>query len=736
MPELLLELFSEEIPARMQAGAARDLERLMVGALSDRGLLFEGIKAFSGPRRLTLAIAGLPARQKDVREELKGPKVDAPAAAIEGFLKKTGLTREQLTVQSSPKGDVYIALIEREGRETAAVLAEIIPEVMGKLPWPKSMRWKPGVATRWVRPLHSILASFDGEVVPFSFAGVSSGRHTRGHRFLSEGKIEARRFEDYEAALKKAHVILDAEERAAIIFEGVKSAAFVHGLELIPDEGLLAEVSGLAEWPVVYVGSIEDQFMDVPPEILQTSMRTHQKYFALRDPKTGRMANKFALVANMIAQDGGKEIVAGNERVLRARLSDAKFFWDEDRKRTLLSRIEDLKGIVFHANLGSQHERAERIAQIAMDVAVEIGASAEKAALAGRLAKADLTSGVVGEFPELQGIMGRYYTLHDGRDSDVADAVGDHYRPLGPTDAVPTKKLSISVAIADKLDQVVCFFCIGERPSGSGDPFALRRAALGIIRCLLENKIRLGLSGEVERAISRSLTFRSQTKLVDGDHSRLLEGFFGRHSVAHSLVQQRAPFDNDDASALQEYRVWISTNFRNEILSFFADRLKVALKDKGTRHDLIDAVFSLGNEDDLVRLVARVEALQSFLKTDDGKNLLAGYKRAANILKAEEKKDNRTYISEVDEKLLEEPADKTLHAALAKAIAAIGPALDKEDFAGAMREMAALRGPVDGFFEAVKVNADEPKLRENRLHLLAGLRAALHRVADFSRIEG
>ena len=670
MPDLLLELFSEEIPARMQAGAARDLERLMVGALSDRGLLFEGIKAFAGPRRLTLAIAGLPAKQKDVREELKGPKVDAPAAAIDGFLKKTGLTREQLTVQSSPKGDVYIAIIAREGRETAIVLGEIIPEVMAKLPWPKSMRWKPGVTTRWVRPLHSILATFDGEVVPFSFAGVSSGRHARGHRFLSEGRIEARRFDDYEAALKKAHVILDAEERAAIIFEGVKSAAFVHGLELIPDEGLLAEVSGLAEWPVVYVGSIEDQFMDVPAEILQTSMRTHQKYFALRDPKTGRMANKFALVANMIAQDGGKEIVAGNERVLRARLSDAKFFWDEDRKHALASRVGALKGMVFHAKLGTQYERVERIEKLAGEIAAKIGADVEMARRAARLAKADLTTGVVGEFPELQGVMGRYYAIHDEENDDVADAIRDHYKPVGPSDAVPSHPVAIAVALADKLDALSGFFAAGEKPTGSGDPFALRRAALGVIRIILENGLRLSLMGS------------------------------------------------------------------DDLLTFFSDRLKVVLKEKGTRHDLVDAIFSLGNEDDLVRLVARVEALQTFLKTDDGKNLLAGYKRAANILKVEEKKDSRTYISEVDEKLLPEAADKALHAALSKAIGAIGPKLDAEDFAGAMTEMAALRGPVDGFFEAVKVNADDPKLRENRLHMLAGLRAALHRVADFSKFEG
>src|ERR1700744_5919256 len=385
MPDLLLELFSEEIPARMQAGAARDLERLMVGALTDRGYLFEGIKAFAGPRRLTLAVTGLPAKQKDVREELKGPKVDAPAAAVEGFLKKTGLSKDQLKVEKTPKGDVYIAVIERAGRETAEVLAEILPEVMGKLPWPKSMRWKPGLSVRWVRPLHSILCTFDGELVPFSFAGVSAGLHTRGHRFLSEGKIEAKRFDDYAQKLKAAHVVLEAEERSAIIFEGVKQAAFVHQLEMIPDEGLLAEVCGLAEWPVVYGGTSQADGREVPAEILQTSMRTHQKYFSLRDPRTGKMANRFALVANMIAKDGGKDIVAGNERVLRARLSDAKFFWDEDRKRTLESRIERLKGIVFHAKLGTQYDRVLRIEELAGEIAAKIGADVTKAQRAARL---------------------------------------------------------------------------------------------------------------------------------------------------------------------------------------------------------------------------------------------------------------------------------------------------------------------------------------------------------------
>ena len=670
MAELLLELFSEEIPARMQQGAARDLERLMVGALTDRGFLFEGIKAFAGPRRLTLAVNGLPPKQREVREELKGPRTDAPQAALDGFLKKTGLTKDQLKLKKTPKGDVYIAVIERAGRETRQVLAEILPETIAKLPWPKSMRWRPGDPVRWVRPLHSIIATFDGEVVPFTFAGVASGNTTSGHRFLSSGTLVVRRFEDYEAALNKAHVVLDAEERKAIIFEGVKSAAFVHQLEMIPDEGLLNEVAGLAEWPVVLIGAIPEQFMNLPPEILQTSMRTHQKYFSLRDPKTGKMASRFALVANMVAEDGGKEIVAGNERVLRARLSDAKFFWDEDRKIKLADRVPALKGMVFHAKLGTQFERVERIAKLAGEIAQKIGADPKKAERAARLAKADLTSGLVGEFPELQGVMGRYYALHDKEDADIADAIRDHYKPVGPSDAVPTGKIAIAGALADKLDALTGFFAAGEKPTGSGDPFALRRAALGVIRILIENKLRLPL------------------KVSD------------------------------------------------DLLAFFADRLKVALKEKGIRHDLIDAVFALGHEDDLVRLVARVEALQAFLKTEDGANLLAGYKRAANILKLEEKKDVKTYISEVHEGLLAAPPEKNLYTALAKAKSGVAPALKNEDYAGAMRQMAALRGPVDAFFDGVKVNDDNPKLRENRLNLLASLRAALHQVADFSKIEG
>src|SRR5471032_1690435 len=750
MPDLLLELFSEEIPARMQAGAARDLERLMIGALTDRGYLFEGIKAFAGPRRLTLAIAGMPAKQSDVREKLKGPKTDAPQAALDGFLKKTGLTKDQLKVETTPKGDVYMAVIERKGRETPLVLAEIIPEMMAKLPWPKSMRWKPGLAVRWVRPLHSILATFDGELVPFSFAGISSGLHTRGHRFLSEGKIEAKRFDDYVQKLRAAHVILEAEERAAIIFEGIKQAAFVHGLEMIPDEGLLAEVSGLAEYPTVLIGTIQNEFMDVPAEILQTAMRTHQKYFSLRDPKTGKMANRFALVSNMVAKDGGKEIIAGNERVLRARLSDAKFFWDEDRKYSLESRVEKLKGIVFHAKLGTQFERVTRIEKLAGEIAAKIGADVEKSKRAAKLAKADLTTGVVGEFPELQGVMGRYYALHDKEDATVADAVRDHYKPVGPSDAVPSDKVSIAVALADKLDALIGFFLVGEKPTGSSDPYALRRAALGVIRIILENGLRLKEGLPYEGSLSPLLHWQchrvaghykgSEEKLVA--LRATIEAGPPYPSGAFSIVEGSAgvEFKVTEIPGLEptpEVAVWFPLHKAEfEVLSFFADRLKVALKEKGTRHDLIDAVFSLGHEDDLVRLVARVEALQTFLKSDDGANLLAGYKRAVNILKIEEKKDGKTFISEVSEKLLSEPAEKALFAALTKARTAITAVLAKEDLAAAMQQMAQLRVPVDACFEGVKVNADDKQVRENRLSLLASLRATLHQVADFSKIEG
>ncbi|HEY4123275.1 MAG TPA: glycine--tRNA ligase subunit beta [Rhizomicrobium sp.] len=736
MADLLLELFSEEIPARMQAQAAKDLERLVIGALSDRGLLFEAAKAFSGPRRLTLAINGLPAKQPDVSEEKKGPRINAPEKAIEGFLRSAGVTLEQCEKRDDGKGEFYVAVIDRKGRDTADVLAEVLPEAFAKLPWPKSMRF-PGSAIRWVRPLHSIICTLDGEVVPFKFAGVESGNFTLGHRFLSDGAIEVRRFEDYEQKLHDAYVLIDPARRKEIIREDAKSQAFVHGLEPIEDEGLLEEVSGLAEWPVVLTGKIEDQFMDVPAEILQTSMRTHQKYFSTRDPKTGALANRFIVVANMVTKDGGKEIIAGNERVLRARLSDAKFFWDQDRQTKLADRVDALQGIIFHAKLGTQYERVARIGALAGEIAKKIGADVEKSKRAAQLCKADLTTGVVGEFPELQGVMGRYYALHGAEGAEVADAIRDHYKPLGPTDAVPSAIVSMALALSDKFDSLVSFFSIDERPTGSSDPYALRRAALGAIRIILANKIRLPLRMYLpphalfvlvhvnmaeQKRIKGSADFDVYGKPFKA--SEALMDLAGQAVHLSKRIQGEAPLDARELG------------ISNDVLSFVADRLKIVLRENGIRHDLVDSVFSLGTEDDLVGIVSRVEALQSFLKTDDGTNLLAGYKRAANILKAEEKKDDRTYLGAVDETALVEPVEKALHAALARAIGAIGPALEKEQFAEAMSEMARLRVPVDAFFESVKVNADDAKLRENRLKLLAGFRASLHRVADFSKIEG
>jgi glycyl-tRNA synthetase beta chain len=736
MADLLLELFSEEIPARMQGQAAKDLEKVIVGALSDRGFLFEGVRAFSGPRRLTLAMTGLAVQQPDVKEEKKGPRTNAPQKAIEGFLRAAGVTLDQCQTQNDGKGEFYVAVIERKGRDTAAVLAEMLPECFAKLPWPKSMRF-PGSPVRWVRPLHGIVCMFDGEVVPFEFAGVTSGNTTRGHRFLSDGKpIAVRHFDDYVAALEKAYVVLEADKRKDIIRHEATQKAFALGLELIADEGLLNEVSGLAEWPVVLIGKIQDEFMDVPPEILQTSMRTHQKYFSLRDPKTGKMAARFAVVANVAAEDGGKEIVAGNERVLRARLSDAKFFWDQDRKRTLESRVDDLKNIVFHAKLGTQYERVERIEALAGEIAEKIGADVKKAKRAARLCKADLTTGVVGEFPELQGVMGRYYALHDGLDPDVADAVRDHYKPVGPSDAVPTNKVSIAVALADKLDQLVSFFSVKEYPTGSSDPFALRRAALGLIRVELDNRVRVELIQHVLKMLLKELEFSWKLSLEGSQQAYNFHILRGPFLVAH-FRQVPTAFKTADAQRQSQIeRDEFFEQFSTGLLNFLGDRLKVALREKGTRHDLIDAVFSLGNEDDLVRLVARVEALQSFLKTDDGANLLTAYKRAANILKAEEKKDKTTFDGAVDASLLALPEEKALAEVLGVAEKAIAADVQAEKFVEAMGVMAGLRKPVDAFFDKVTVNDKDAKLRENRLKLLARLRATLHLAADFSKIEG
>ena len=723
MPDLLLELFSEEIPARMQESAAKDLERLVVGALSDRGLLFEAARTFAGPRRLTLVLSGLPAKQPDTSEERKGPRVDAPAKAIEGFLRSAGVTLEQCQRQSDAKGEFLVARIQRVGRPTELVLAECLPEAIGKMPWPKSMRWTAG-PVRWVRPLHAIVCTFDGEVVPFAFANISSGATTFGHRFLSEGALVMRHFEDYERTLRSAYVVLDADERKEIILHDVRQKAFALGLEPIEDEGLLNEVAGLAEWPVVLLGRIEDQFMDVPAEILRSAMRTHQKYFSLRDRTTGMLANRFAVVANMVASDGGRQIVAGNERVLRARLSDARFFWDQDRKRRLESRLPDLKAIIFHAKAGTMHDRACRVSLVGMAIAHILGFDVDKVSRAGFLAKADLVSGVVGEFPELQGVMGRHFALHDGEEPEICDAIRDHYKPVGPTDQVPREPVSIAIALSDKIDGLVTLWRAGERPTGSKDPFALRRAALGVIRIVLENGLRLSLTVlmRVVVAVSRVTAGRSwEERVRDSLDSQPLLA-----AIADDLIRSAGgeALSENDRTAL------------GEILEFFADRLKVALREQGVRHDLIDAVFALGHEDDLVRLVARVTALAGFLKSEDGANLLAGYRRAVNIVRIEEKKDGRAFSGEPDPALLAAPEEKTLFADMATARELIAAELERERFADAMAVMARLRKPVDAFFDKVTVNASDPSLRENRLRLLARLRQSLHAVADFSKIEG
>jgi glycyl-tRNA synthetase beta chain len=690
MPQLLLEIFSEEIPARMQAQAARDLERLVVGGLTDRGFLNEGARSFATPRRLTLVIEGLPAQQADVSEERKGPKLDAPDGAIQGFLRSTGLTRDQLKIQKDPKGDFYLAVTERKGRPTPAVLAELIPDVIKSFPWPKSQRWGSGELT-WVRPLHSILCTFDGEVVPFSVGTVTSSNKTRGHRFLGNNVIEVRRFDDYVDQLKKAHVILNAGDRKAQILHDAQQLAHAQNLELIADDTLADEVAGLVEWPVPLIGQFDKGFLDVPQEILISTMRANQKYFALKNPVTGKLSNRFVVIANMLTKDGGKQVVAGNERVLRARLSDAKFFWDQDRKTKLEARVAQLKDIVFHAKLGTQLQRVERIERLAGEIATIIGADEAKARRAARLCKADLVSGTVGEFPEVQGVMGRYFALNDGEDAAVADALRDHYKPQGQGEDVPSAPVSMAVALADKLDTLAGFFAIDEKPTGSKDPFALRRAALGVIRIVLEGGLRLKLTDAAKNA----------------------------------------------GKTFQGNPAWVGA-----LVEFFADRLKVALRDKGIRHDLIDAVFALGGQDDLTLIVRRVEALQGFLKTDDGKNLLAGYKRAVNILKIEEGKEKKKdakfagFAGKPDVSLLEVPQEVELFKTLAIANDLIAAEAQQERFEEAMRAMSRLREPVDAFFEKVTVNADNPNLRENRLKLLSEIRDAMHSVADFSKIEG
>lgn len=680
MAEFLLELLSEEIPARMQARAADDLKRLVAEKLKAAGLEFSKAEAFVTPRRLALVVDGLPVAQPDVREERKGPRVDAPQQAVDGFLRSTGLTLGQLAEVEDKKGRFYVAVIDRKGGATADVIAQIVPEVVRSFPWPKSMRWGGGSLT-WVRPLHSVVALFDGAVVPFEIDGIASGDSTVGHRFLAPARFPVANFADYKDKLRAAFVIVDPRERKLDISEHLDQYGEQHGLTPIEDDGLFEEVAGLVEWPVILVGRIDPAFMAVPPEALISAIKTHQKYPMFRD-RDGKLAPCFAVVSNLAATDGGKAIVAGNERVLSARLSDTKFFWDLDRKTTLESRLPALEEVVFHERLGTLGEKVRRVAALAAELSGSIpGADSGKARDAANLAKADLRTEMVGEFPELQGIMGRYYALEEGKPAEVAEAIADHYRPQGPNDACPTAPVSVAVALADKIDTLVGFFGIDEKPTGSKDPFALRRAALGVIRLVLENGLRL----------------------------RLLDVF------------QAAGASSD--TALQ-------------LLDFFADRLKVYLREQGVRHDLITAVFALSGEDDLVRLLDRVKALQSFLDTEDGANLLAAYKRATNIVRIEEKKDAATYDGAADPELLRLEEEKLLHARLGDALAKAEAAVRDERFTDAMAALAALRRPVDAFFDHVTVNAEEPELRRNRLLLLSQIRATLNQVADFSKIEG
>ena len=681
MAELLLELLTEEIPARMQSVAAEELRRLAEIAFNEAHLAFTKLTSFVTPRRLTLHAEGLPLEQQGSAEEKRGPRVGAPQNAIDGFLKSSGLASlDQCEKRATDKGEFYFAIIKRPGQATRDMLPSLLLEVIRNLPWPKSMRF-PAAPFRWVRPLQSVVCLLDGRILKLDLGAVPVGMESRGHRFLFRSTFNVSNFADYRDQLRKAYVILDAAERRKLIAEALTKTAQSAGFTLKQDEALLDEVTGLVEWPVVLMGRIERDFMELPPEVLTTSMRTHQKYFAALD-KSGALAPHFLLVSNMDADDGGKVIVAGNERVLRARLSDAKFFWDQDRKQKLASRVEKLKERVFHAKLGTVFDKMSRVEKLAQTIAEYVkGADKTKVGRAVRLAKADLSTGMVGEFPELQGVMGRYYALHDSEDKDVADAVAEHYSPLGPSDRCPTAPVSVTVALADKLDTLANFFAIDEKPTGSKDPYALRRAALGVIRLILENRLRLPL-----------------------------------------LKIFRVAVEKGDPSA--------------ELLDFFADRLKVALRDQGVRHDLIAAVFALGGEDDLVRLLARVEALGAFLKSEDGANLLTAYRRASNIVRIEEGKDKTRYADPPDPALLREPAENLLAERLNVATAESSRALEAEGFASAMAALARLRVPVDEFFNKVTVNTDDRELRANRLRLLSQIRDTLNRVADFSKIEG
>ncbi|MDK3017953.1 glycine--tRNA ligase subunit beta [Pseudodonghicola sp. IC7] len=697
MPDLLIELFSEEIPARMQARAAEDLKKRVTDGLVEAGLTYAGAAAFHTPRRLTLALEGLLAHSPTLTEERKGPKVGAPEKAIEGFLRGAGLTRDQLEERDTPKGAVYFATLTKPGRPAAEIVAEVLEDTIRTFPWPKSMRWGAG-SLRWVRPLHSILCILSDEagasVVPMEVDGIVAGNITRGHRFMAPAAFTVSGFEDYAAKLKRACVLLSAEERAEHIWQEATNMAFAAGLEVVEDKGLLAEVAGLVEWPVVLMGEIGADFLALPPEVLQTSMKEHQKFFSVRDPKTGRIV-RFVTVANRETADNGKTVLAGNQKVLSARLSDAKFFWENDLRvaqhQGLTAWTDRLENVTFHNQLGSQKARIARIALLARELAPVVGTDADMAAQAAEVAKADLSSEMVYEFPELQGLMGRYYAEAAGLPAAVAAACEEHYSPLGPSDAVPTAPVSVTVALADKLDTLTGFWAIDEKPTGSKDPFALRRAALGVIRLILDNGLRLPLTGLFEAG------------------------------MVNQTVDPQAT-DYPEIAA--------------DLLAFFHDRLKVHLRKEGIRHDVIDACLAMPGNDDLLLLVTRARALSEVLATDEGENLLQGFKRANNILSQAEEKDGVEYAFGADPKFAEDDSERALFAALDAAEAKIAPAMAAEDFPAAMAAMAALRGPIDAFFEAVQINAENEILRRNRLNLLNQIRRVCAQVADLTRVGG
>lgn len=697
MAEFLLELFSEEIPARMQAKGADDLRDLIVKGLEEKGLGFTKAEAHSTPRRITVVVDGLPMENNPPPIDKKGPRVDAAQQALDGFLKSIGQSDFSKCVQEeSPKGTFWYYREAVKGQPTAQVLSAIVEAVFEKFVWPKSMRWKSGQKA-WVRPLRSIVALFDGAVVPLSFAlgggeaAVASGKQSQGHRFLSSGAFEVKNFADYNEKLKAAHVILSRADRKAYISAEAQKLAAKEGLKVNENDGLMEEIVGLVEWPVPLVGTFEKEFLEVPQEVLISTMRGDQKYIALLD-SNGKLANKFVVIANTITEDGGKNVVAGNEKVLRARLSDAKFFWDQDRKQKLESRVAALGQITFHQKLGTVKDKVARLEKLAAHVAKHIGADDKQAARAALLAKADLTSGVVFQFPEVQGIMGRYYALHDKETPAVAQAIADHYKPVGANDSCPTEPISICTALADKLDTLAGFFAIDEKPTGSKDPFALRRAALGIIRIVLENNLRLPLVPLFEAAYN----------------GYAVSGLRPLKDVTSDLVQ------------------------------FFTERLKVTLKDQGIRHDLIDAVLAADvRKDDIALVVKLVHALRDFVGTDNGANLLAAYKRGANILRIEEKKDGKSFdAAALNDALLKEQPEKDLAAALAPVAAKVKDLFTREDYTGCMAALSELRAPVDAFFDKIMVNAPEADIRANRLSLLSRLRDTMNTIADFSKTEG